>query len=386
MPAYSCRILYYTHMSASPAILQKLLLICCLFVTATATLAEDNNEVEAQLEQIDQQIDSLNAGRVDNRDQVAAYQQQIQDFDQQIAAISKRRHELSQQAKELQQALDQLSNQDQEIVARIGKQQQTLASHIQMSWLNRLNHGLLGDLGNSNERLLKQIWLEYLGNQQQQALQALADENRELEKLQQQQQKALNDFKKVSEAESIQRKTLDDKKSERQASIKTLNEEFDAAGVEISTLQQNRDELSEILKRLRAARDDSAFLENGTEFESLKGQLPWPHSGQITGKASDPGVTIKTNNGDQVTTIAAGRVAYAEWLKGFGLLLIVDHGKGYMSLYGNNETLYRKTGDWVAQGDVLSAAGQSGGRSAASLYFEIRADGKSVDVRNWCKQ
>jgi len=373
-------------MSASSANVQKLIVILMLSLSTSATLGEEDTDVQEQLEQIDQEIDTLKSDRVNNRDQVAAYQQQIQTFDEQIAAVSKRSHELSQQVKELQHALDQLSNQDQEIVSRILQQQNTLAAHMQMGWLNKLSHGLLRERGSNNERLLKQIWLEYLGNQQKEALRTLGEENSELEALQQQQQKALNNFKKVSEAESIQRQTLQNKKSERQSSIQTLDQEYDAAGVKISSLQQNRAELADILKRLRAARDDTAFIEKGTEFESLKGNLPWPHKGKITGKRSAPGLSIEANNGDPVTAIAAGRVAYAEWLKGFGLLLIIDHGKGYMTLYGNNESLYRKTGDWVEQGDTVSAAGQSGGRSAAALYFEIRANGKSVDARNWCKQ
>lgn len=373
-------------MSASSANLQKLLVIFILTVSATDVLGAEDGEVQEQLEQIDQKIDALNSDQLINRDQVAAYQQQIQHYDEQIATASKRSHELRQQVKQLQQALDQLSNQDQEIVNRIRQQQQTLATHIQMGWQNHLDPGLLGDLNSGNERLLKQIWLEYLSNQQKQTLQKLAAENSELEKLQQQQQQALNNFNKVSESEQLQRQTLQSKKSERQAAIKTLNQEFDATGVKIDSLEQDRAELSKILQRLRAARDDTAFVEKGTEFESLKGKLPWPHSGEISGKGSDPGLTIKASNGDAVAAIAAGRIAYAEWLKGFGLLLIIDHGKGYMTLYGNNESLYRKTGDWVEQGDVISAAGQSGGRNVAGLYFEIRADGKSVNAREWCAE
>lgn len=373
-------------MSPSSANTQKLLVIFILTLSTSSAFGAEDTDVEQQLDKIDEKIDALNSDRDINREQAAAYQQQIQDYDEQIAAVSKRSHDLRQQVRELQEALDQLSNQDQEIVSRIRQQQQTLATHIQMSWQYRVNPSLLKNLGSTNERLLKQIWLEYLSNQQQQALQTLADENSELEKLQQQQQQTLNNFNKVNQAELIQRQTLQTKKSERHAAIQTLDQEFKATGIKIDNLQQDRAELSEILKRLKAARDDTAFIEKGTEFESLKGKLPWPHNGQITSKGSDAGLTIKASNGDPVVAIAAGRVAYAEWLKGFGLLLIIDHGKGYMTLYGNNESLYRKTGDWVEQGDVVSAAGQSGGRDAAGLYFEIRADGKSVNSREWCTE
>ena len=95
------------------------------------------------------------------------------------------------------------------------------------------------------------------------------------------------------------------------------------------------------------------------------------------------GVLIGTDRGREVRSIYHGRVAYADWLPGMGLLLVVEHGDGYMSLYGHNESLYKRVGDWVSPGEVLAAAGDTGGRSRAALYFEIRKDGRPENPHPW---
>ena len=94
---------------------------------------------------------------------------------------------------------------------------------------------------------------------------------------------------------------------------------------------------------------------------------------------------IGAHQGSQVRAISHGRVAFADWLRGFGLLIIIDHGDGYMSLYGHNQSLNMETGDWVEAGEVIATAGNSGGRQKSGLYFEIRHNGKPVNPMRWCR-
>ena len=132
-----------------------------------------------------------------------------------------------------------------------------------------------------------------------------------------------------------------------------------------------------------------------TPFGKLKGKLVWPALGKVkrlfgkkrqSGRLRWKGVLIEARQGNNVRAVAAGRVAYADWLRGYGLLLIIDHGDGYMSLYGHNESLFKETGDWVSAGDVIASVGKSGGRKLSSLYFEIRHKGKPVNPTRWCKK
>jgi septal ring factor EnvC (AmiA/AmiB activator) len=127
-------------------------------------------------------------------------------------------------------------------------------------------------------------------------------------------------------------------------------------------------------------------------LHELKGKLRWPVAGRISmrfgarqagGKLVSRGVRIRAPAGAEVRAIARGRVAYADWLRGFGLLLIVDHGNNYMSLYGNNRTLYKEVGEWVKGGEVVATVGSSGGQSSDGLYLEMRKKGRPFDPGPW---
>src|SRR5690606_973826 len=127
-------------------------------------------------------------------------------------------------------------------------------------------------------------------------------------------------------------------------------------------------------------------------FPKLKGKLPWPVQGRLTGDYGEPrdggplkwnGVLVEAERGTPVRAIYHGRVVFAEWLAGLGLLLIVDHGDGFMSLYGHNDALLKEAGDWVAPGEPIAQVGDSGGQARVGLYFEIRRDGEPVNPHQW---
>ena len=127
-------------------------------------------------------------------------------------------------------------------------------------------------------------------------------------------------------------------------------------------------------------------------FASLKGRLALPVRGELTNRYGAPreesgstwkGLFIRSVSGETVHAVADGRVVYADWLRGFGNLLILDHGTGYMSLYANNEGLLRKVGERVRGGDPVSTVGASGGQADSGLYFELRRDGKTFDPLRW---
>jgi septal ring factor EnvC (AmiA/AmiB activator) len=129
-------------------------------------------------------------------------------------------------------------------------------------------------------------------------------------------------------------------------------------------------------------------------FSALKGRLRLPVRGELIGRfgtqhagamASGKGVFIRTAEGEQVRAVATGQVVYADWMRGFGNLLIVDHGEGFLSIYGNNESLLKQTGDAVTLGEALAVAGQSGGNEETGLYFELRHLGKPFDPISWVR-
>ena len=156
---------------------------------------------------------------------------------------------------------------------------------------------------------------------------------------------------------------------------------------------RDRESLVELIDALRDSITDTALdIADSESFEDMRGKLPWPVNGDLLasfGTVRDgsgltrQGVLIGARTGQSVRAVHRGRVAYADWLRGFGLLLIVDHGDGFMSLYGHNETLIRDTGDWVESSEIIATAGDSGGYAEPALYFEIRRNGKPVDPGRW---
>jgi len=129
-------------------------------------------------------------------------------------------------------------------------------------------------------------------------------------------------------------------------------------------------------------------------FRKYKGKLPLPARGKIVARYGAPknigdlrwrGLFLAGREGQDVRSIFRGRVAFADWLRGFGLLLILDHGDGYMTLYGHNQSLYKEVGDWVEAGQVIAGMGNTGDITQPGLYFEVRHNGKPRDPLLWCR-
>lgn len=155
-------------------------------------------------------------------------------------------------------------------------------------------------------------------------------------------------------------------------------------GANIQSLQQDRKALQGLLEKLRDVfADIPSKIPDDMPFSQRRGKLPWPLTG--TPRKQKDGILIAVKAGTQVFAVAHGRVAYADWLRGYGMLLIIDHGQGWMSLYGGNESLLRSVGDWVNVGDKIASSGR-GESSVAGLYFALRHKGQAVDPSRWLKK
>jgi septal ring factor EnvC (AmiA/AmiB activator) len=181
-------------------------------------------------------------------------------------------------------------------------------------------------------------------------------------------------------------------KDKKEKLLVTLNQRIATTGGELTKLTKDRNRLEQLLKRIHEA--DIPIADNSAPFKGMKGELLLPVSGTISqsfgtnrkiGKMRWRGVFIEAPEGEPVRAIHYGRVVFSDWLRGFGLLLIVNHGEGYMSLYGHNQTITRETGDWVTAGETIATVGDTGGQNNTGLYFEIRIDGAPADPQLWCQ-
>jgi len=183
---------------------------------------------------------------------------------------------------------------------------------------------------------------------------------------------------------------LEHARAQRSQVLAGLEAESRTRAQNLERLRAQQAGLEQLLRELRAAMERFP-LETNAAFAHLRGKLAWPVSGHLVARFGDAraggvrwdGVLVATERGAPVKAVCEGRVIYADWLPGLGLLAIVDHGDGYLSLYGHNERLYKAAGEHVAAGEPLAAAGDSGGSGRTELYFEIRKGGKPVDPRPW---
>lgn len=189
--------------------------------------------------------------------------------------------------------------------------------------------------------------------------------------------------------------TLESQRGERQALVTDLESRHRDAAARLAALGADERALTRLLEQLRdALADVPRQLDDARPFAQRRGQLPMPLSGALLvgfgsrlpdGRTAE-GWLIAGTAGAEVRAIAHGRVAFADWLKGYGLILILDHGDGWMSLYAHNDALLKEAGDWVRAGEPVSSVGSSGGQGRAALYFELRQNSRPVDPRNWLRR
>ena len=164
-----------------------------------------------------------------------------------------------------------------------------------------------------------------------------------------------------------------------------------AEGREIERLAAQEKDLARLIAELTSILSDYPITSEDP-FSDYRGRLTWPVAGTLLSDFGQPrvggqlkwnGVVLAAPRGREVRSVYHGRVVFADWLAGMGLLVIVDHGEGYMTLYGYNETILKNAGDWVAPGDVIATVGDSGGQAQAGLYFEIRRGTQPLNPRRW---
>lgn len=183
-------------------------------------------------------------------------------------------------------------------------------------------------------------------------------------------------------------------KQQRDKTLNKLDRELKAKRGTLKQLDKSRAALQDLIDNIDQDIRDIVIPKSNQPFHKMRGKMAWPTKGKHLNRFGSPrsgsrvkwqGIQIAGREGQQINAIHSGRVVFADWLRGYGLLIIIDHGGNYMSLYAHNQSLLRDEGDWVGGGEALATVGASGGKRQAGLYFEIRHKGKPTDPRRWCR-
>ena len=198
----------------------------------------------------------------------------------------------------------------------------------------------------------------------------------------------------LRETEDKNVRELKDARRQRSGVLARLNLRIETQSQEIERLLADQRRLEQLVGNLRPLLREFSDAGPHAQFADSRGRLPLPIDGRVGARFGDPknvgglkwkGIFLAGSEGQRVESVFRGRVAYADWLRGFGLLLILDHGDGYMTLYGHNQSLLKQVGDWVEAGETIALVGNSGDTPRSGLYFELRHDGQPNDPLKWCK-
>jgi septal ring factor EnvC (AmiA/AmiB activator) len=206
----------------------------------------------------------------------------------------------------------------------------------------------------------------------------------------------LDEYQNALDTRKDQKKDLFNQRLKRNELLARLERQINDQEKNLTELESSRNRIEDLLMSLgELLADIPQSPSDSRPFRQQKGKLPWPVSGPFLASFGEArkqgglkwnGVLISSKHGTPVRAVSHGRVAFADWLQGFGFITIIDHGEGYMTLYGHNETLIKQAGDWVAAGEVVATSGDSGGQPMPGVYFEIRSRGKPVNPGTWCSR
>ncbi|MBC8212725.1 MAG: peptidoglycan DD-metalloendopeptidase family protein [Gammaproteobacteria bacterium] len=362
-----------------------------------AICADDKARKEQELTQLTTKIEKLRKTIEVKESSKSSYTRQLRRIEKQIGDVSRQIRISDQAVKTKRKMLETLESNKTSIQKDIALHNQQLSQQLHAAYtLGQQERIKLFFSQQDPSNLQRNLtYYEYFSNFR---LQQITASKQNFERLIQNQNKTIaakSELEKVRSQQQQQKDNLRSDQSQRQKILAQLESQLKQQGTHLSQLEDDAKELKSLIESLSAILAENNDAPRSTEkFITLQGKLSWPVKGDVKklfGLTKPPsnllwqGVVIHATQGNNVRAVSHGRIAFADWLRGMGNLIIIDHGNGYLSLYGHNESLFKAAGEWVEAGDIIGSIGNSGGQSEPGLYFEIRAKGKPQNPANWCK-
>ncbi len=370
--------------------------IVVLLAMMTAAGAQEGDLAsikERELEEVRQRISALKQSMDDSAAERDRLTTELQEIEIRISEQRIRLKEIEEQRRFTANKKEGLDRDLAEREAALDEESAALASQVRAAYMSGSQEKIRLLLNQKDPATLGRLmaYYRYLNDYRAENIEAVIAQIRELESL-----RAQIAAEEARLAELVRTRydelgKLNEAQESRTALLTRLKKKIADEGEEVERLAQQEKDLSRLIAELTTILSDYP-ISSEEPFSSHKGRLTWPVAGTLLHDFGQPraggqikwnGVVLGTQRGREVRAVYHGRVAFADWLAGMGLLVIVDHGEGYMSLYGYNETVLKKAGDWVAPGDVIATVGDSGGQAQVGLYFELRRGTRPVNPRQW---
>lgn len=410
---------------AAPPMLRILALILLSSLIAPA-FADQRADTQRQLEAARQDVAELKKMLEKLQQEKSGVQQQLKKTETEMGDLESQVKDLQHELKDSEQEIQRLDQEKKKLQSARTEQQRLIAIQARAAYQSGRQEYVKLLLNQQNpEKFSRTLtYYDYLSHARLEQLSAFNETLRQLANVEQEIASHQAQLQTQKAGLDERHAKLADVRKQRQQALAKLNSEFANRDQRLKARQQEQAELGRVLKtieetlarqareaeeaRKRAlvaqqARPDSSAsgpvvssgATYGGPFSSARGKLPWPVDGRLVARYGTPrggdartkwdGVLIGAPAGSQVRAVHGGRVVFADWLRGAGLLVILDHGNGYLSLYGHNQSLLRNAGDVVKAGDPIATVGKSGGQETSALYFAIRQNGRPSDPAQWCR-
>ncbi|MFL6619839.1 MAG: murein hydrolase activator EnvC family protein [Povalibacter sp.] len=375
--------------------LTTLTAILLLLVAAQppALAAADPAAKEAELKQVRSRIESIRKSiqaEAERRDSLAT---QVRRADLDVQSARQRLTDVRQQRQAAQARLQELQTERTETERKIEDERESLANELRVAYINGRQEQTKLLLNQQNPAQLGRmmVWYAYFGRARADRLTAIGEHLAHIDLLSEKITAEAAQLQELEEEQSRQVSALASARDKRRTTLAEVQSRIRNRNDELAKAQRDAQALEKLVEQLRKAIQEFPDL-GDAPFAKVRGKLPWPTKGPLLARfgqlrAGGPlkwqGVVIGADRGAQVRAPFPGRVVYADWLPGLGLLLVLDHGGGFMSLYGHNEQLYRRVGDRVSPGDLISVVGDAPGFGKPGLYLEIRKGRDTLDPLPW---
>ena len=368
-----------------------------VFFLAGAAYATDSSRAAhgEKLEQLRERISELKNELVSMRGQRDAMQETLEKAEKEIGVVTATLRGLDREAGQAQKGMQDLQREFNTEQRNLEKTRVILEKELQIAYMTGKQEQIKLLLNQEEPAALGRLMVyhEYFMRARTQAMQDIRATLERLARIERKQVLKRQEIQGLIESQQEKSSQLVAQQDKRREILMQLQGRLSNKTDQLVSLEEDEQRLQHLVQSLQVAiRDIPKTGGDYASLPSLKGNLSWPVAGHISmhygeqhssGKLRSRGVYISSLAGADVHVIARGRVVFADWLRGFGLLMIIDHGDNYMSLYGQNSSLYKEVGEWVDRGEVVAAAGSSGGQVRAGLYLELRKDGRPFNPGSW---
>lgn len=367
-----------------------------LLLNSQVLLAENTEKKSAQLDSVRHRIEDIKANMGKARLETNTLQAELKKNETSVGSITLNLREIEKQLKQRNEHLKYLNSKKIFHENKLSEQKKALTQQIRAAYMMGKNDYMKLLLNQEDPAKVARIlaYYDYHNRARGQQIKSVTDEIEAITQLENNINRENNALLILKQKQLVKNKEVNKSREEREKILSKLLKEIEKQGLELEGLQQQEKEIKSLLEKLSEDRGGMAVFEDIPPFKNLKGKLDWPVKGKLFtrfgsrkqgGQLKWQGVVIDAKSGLDVHAISGGQIVFADWFRNLGLLIIIDHGDGYMSLYGYNQSLLKKTGDWILPGEVIALTGDSGGQLRSGVYFEIRDNGTPVNPSKWCK-